>query len=182
MSKQKENERAKEIHRRTGPEVRAYRCGYSGSNAMPQPDILVTTPTNNHAIELKHRQGPTATIDSEDLDQLAECQNSYTIAYLVVKFPRYEPIVIRYYPNMLGQDDWNEKSTAEKFAALVPKGLDGRVTPGGNLGLTLNRDQWTSTKAGRPDTDAILDALGVPHESSTTVEHGTPQNPYTGIH
>lgn len=182
MSKQKENERAKEIHRRTGPEIRAYRCGYSGSNAMPQPDILVTTPTQNHAIELKHRQGPRAVIDAADLEQLVECQNSYTIAYLVVKFPLYEPVVIRFYPNIMGEPEWNEKSTVEKFAALVPKGLDGRVTDGGNLGLTLDKDGWPSSRSGRDDTDAILDAIGVPHEGASTVEHGQPTSPYVGIH
>lgn len=181
---QYENDIAVDIHRRTPSDFRVYTCGYSGSNAMPQPDILITTPTNNHAVELKKRREDVVYIESDDLEQLAACQNSHTIAYLVVKWPHYEPLVIRYWPNMiLADEDWNKKSVVEKFAAVAPPEFEAEVTEvGGNLKLVLDRDQWTSAKAGRDDTAVILTALGVPFDESTMVEHGMPHNPYVGIH
>lgn len=182
MSKQYENDIAVAIYRKTYDNVRTFRCGYSGNNAMPQPDVLITTPTNDHALEVKKRQGPTAYIEEDDLEQLAECQNGHTIVYLVVKFPHYEPVVIRYWPHMVGHDDWNERSVVEKFQGAAPPALNPRVTDGGNLALTLNKDKWMSTRKGRDDIETILDEIKVPYKDVTVVEDAQPSNPYIGVH
>jgi len=180
MSKQYENDIALAIYRKTHDDVLTFRCGYSGNSAMPQPDVLITTPTNDHALELKKRKGPTAYIKGEDLEQLAACQNGHTIVYLVVKFSHYEPVVIRYWPHMVGHRlaEWDERSVVEKFKGAAPSALNPRVTDGGRLALTLDKNQWESTRKGRDDTDTILDELGVPHGGSKEIDEPKTKNPY----
>lgn len=171
MSSQWENLKAKEIYRKTGPEIRTYRCGYSGSNAMPQPDVLLTTPTNNYAIEMK---GPIATdycsVEEDDIDQLVECTNSYTTAALVIKFQRREALVVRFFDKASGIDEYDDLSPAEKFAALIPQEFDPRVTDSGTLRVTKpDTDEWPSATAGSDDVDAILSGLGIPTDDSVVI-------------
>lgn len=172
MSKQWENEKAKEIHRQTGTDIRTYRCGYSGNNAMPQPDVLITTPMNNYAVEMK---GPIAgeycRVQTDDIDQLIECTNSYTTAALVVKFQNRETLVVRFFDKASGIEAYDDLSDAEKFAALIPNEFDPRVSDAGTLMLTkpdLDSD-WPSATAGSNDVDAILSGLGIPTDDSVVI-------------
>lgn len=171
MSSQYENEVAKWIHRRTNKAIRSYRCGYSGSNAMPQPDVLVTTPQGNYGLELK---GPIASdrlyIDEEDLEQLVECANWQTKVYLVVKFQRRKPLVIRWYDDVVGEN-WKSMSLAEKFAAIAPDEFDPKATDSGNLRLVKpDTDSWPSASAmsvkgdepAERDAVSVLGTIGVP--------------------
>lgn len=180
MSKQYENDRAKEIYRQTPPSVRTYRCGYSGSNAMPQPDVLITTYNGNKALELKGPiQSDRCYVDEDDLQQLVDCENANTEVYLVIKFPHYEPVVVKYYDHIVGEPEWNDKPVAEKFAAMFGKEFDARVTDSGSLSVRTPKDtDWTSTASGRDDTTTILDELGLPHEGSKHIEGASPTHPY----
>jgi Holliday junction resolvase len=167
MSKQYENDLAKAIHDATDSNVRAYRCGFSGNNAMPQPDVLITTPDMNHAIEVK---GPIASqrlyVDEEDIEQLVECQNDTTYVALVVKFQRRQPVVIRYYESMTN-DGWNDLSAAEKLMKLTPEAFDAYVTTSGSLALNKpSTDDWPSARSGASDEDAVLSGLGVVTDKS----------------
>lgn len=172
MSKQWENEKAKEIHRQTGTDVRTYRCGYSGSNAMPQPDVLITTPTNNYAVEMK---GPIAgeycSVDEDDIEQIVECTNSYTTAALVIKFQNRETLVVRFFDKASGIEAYDDLTPAEKFAALIPNEFDPRVTDSGTLRVTKpDLDSgWPSAQAGSGDVDAILSGLGIPTGDSVVI-------------
>lgn len=175
MSKQYENEVAKEMHRETGNAVRVYTAGYSGNNAFPQPDIHVATENMNHDLELK---GPiakdTVVVEDEDLEQLVACQNGYTAVYLVVKFPHREPLVIRYYGALSGSSaaddglgEWAEKSIPERFEALAPDCFNPRTSTANKSGTTRlyldkpETDEWTSTRAGRDDVTTIIEELGI---------------------
>lgn len=176
MSKQYENDMAKQIHRATPSHVRAYRCGYSGSNAMPQPDVLVTDVMENHGLEIKGPiQSDTVYVDADDIEQLRECQNSHTAVYLVVKFSRREPVVVRYFEELTAQqhpeaDKFNDMSPAEKFAVLAPDAFNPRVTDSGTLALDKpDTDDWPSASAGSSDVDAILSGLGIKTEKSVEV-------------
>lgn len=173
MSKQYENEIAKMIYRETGNEIRAYRCGYSGSNAMPQPDILVTIPGGAVGMELK---GPIASdeiyIDGEDLEQLAECTNGDTIVALVVKFQRRKPLVVRFYDVVMGGDaEWDDMGVVEKFEAMVPECFDSTVTGGGNLRLRKpSTDEWPSARVSEDDHIEICAELGIPTNKAHIIE------------
>lgn len=177
MSKQWENEKAKNIHRQTGEETRVYTCGYSGNNAMPQPDILLTRPTQDYGLELK---GPikkdTCYVQADDIDQIMQCSNSYTIVGLVIKFQRREPLVVRHFEKLSSDqhpdaENYNGYSPAEQFAALIAPCFDPRVTDAGTLAVDKpSTEDWPSATAGSSDEDAILSGLGIPTEESTTIE------------
>lgn len=176
MSSQFENDLAKRIHRQSRDEIRAYRCGYSGSNAMPQPDVLVTTETVNYAVELK---GPIASerhyVEEDDLQQLVECGNGHTIPVLAVRFQNRELMVVRYFESIGGSselaDGWDDLSVTAQFARLAPDSFDPNVTDSGSLSLTkASTDDWPSATAGSDDVDALLSGMGVPTEDSTVVD------------
>lgn len=170
---------AKEIYRSTDDHVRAYRCGYSGNGALPQPDVLVTDTMQNHALELK---GPIAServyVEADDVDQLVECQTANTAVYLVVKFQRREPMVVRYFDQLSGgqksldgADEYDALSAAEKLAVLVPDPFDPRVTDGGALALDKpETSSWPSASAGSDDVDAILSGIGIATDKSTEID------------
>jgi Holliday junction resolvase len=188
MSKAWEHTIANAIDDATSDEIRAYRIGFSGSSAKPNPDVLVKTPRDDYEIELKRSKNNRLYVDGEDLEQLVACENSYTTVWLVVKFNNREPVTIRYYGNMTGwttstevsdqsddesstgNDDWNEMSIAERFAAITPECFDAHVTDGGNLRLDKpETDEWSSASAGLEDHMAILRDLGVKTENSITI-------------
>ena len=179
MSSQYENTIAKRIHRQTPSHIRAYRCGYSGNNAMPQPDILVTTPSQNHGVELKGPiQSERVYIDDEDLEQLYECQNAYTSVYLGIKFQRREPLVVRYFEKLTGgqqsvdgADEYNEMDIPDQFATLIPSAFNPRVTDADTLALDKpSTDDWPSATKGSDDVDALLSGMGVVTPDSIEVE------------
>lgn len=178
MSSQWENKIAKEIHRTTPSRIRAYRCGYSGNNAMPQPDILVTEGHINHGAELKGPiQSDRLYIDEEDIEQLVACQTGYTAVYLVVKFSHREPCVVQYFEELTGTQssvggaaDYNDMTPVEKFATLVPEAFDPSVTDSNALALSKpSTDDWPSAQAGSDDVDAIMSGMGVVTEKSVEV-------------
>lgn len=163
MSKVYENEIANEIHRNTPTAIRSYRCGYSGSLAIPQPDLLVTAPDMLHAMELK---GPIQLdrlyIDAEDIEQLVECENHQTAVYLVVKFQRRAPMVVRYYGDMTNADEeWTDMTPTERLAVLVPDAFDPHVTDNDNLRIDKpTLDEWDSGY-GEDDYEQILHGVGI---------------------
>jgi Holliday junction resolvase len=173
MSKQYENDMAKEMHRATDDSVRAVRAGFSGSNAMPQPDVLVTTPTGNYGLELKGPiQSDTVRITEDDLEQLLEFANGYTRVGLVVKFSRREPLVVMHIPHVSGIEGWEDMSAAEQFQKLIPSAIPSRVSDesGALLIDKPGTDDWPSAQAGSADHDAILSGLGIPTDKSIEIE------------
>lgn len=174
MSSQYEHKIANGIYEETPQSVMAYRCGYSGNSKHAQPDVLVTTYSGNKGLELKGPiQSDNVYIDADDLHQLVACQNANTDVYLIVKFPRYEPVTIKYYGHMAGDraDEWNNMSVAERFAALAPAAFNARVTDSGSLAMSNPKDtDWPSTVSGKDDVTKILDDLGLPHDGAVHVE------------
>jgi Holliday junction resolvase len=176
MSKQWENDMAKEIYRATDDHIKTYTCGYSGNNAFPQPDILITDVSMNHGAELKGPiQSDVCYVDENDIEQLLDCQNSNTAVYLVVKFSRREPIVMRYFEKLTGKqhrnaDEYNDMSPAEKFAVLAPNCTNARVTSAGTLALDKpSTDDWPSATEGSEDHVAIMSGIGLVTDDSVAV-------------
>lgn len=179
MSSDWENEKAIEIVDATDDSIRVHRCGYSGNNAFPQPDLLITAPMQNYGLELKGPiQSEYCYIEEDDIEQLVEYENAHTSVWLVVKFSRREPLVVRYWDELTTSqadaasvpDDFDEQSPAEKLATLVPDCFDPRVTDSGALALTKPpTDEWPSATKGSSDVDAILSGIGVVTEKSRSV-------------
>lgn len=179
MSHSYEHTIANDIHDATRSDVRAYPCGYSGSNAMPQPDVLVTSPSENYAMELK---GPiakdTVDIEKSDLQQLVDCTNSYTSAFLVIKFQRRRPVVVRYFPQVSGDDEYNDLGLAEQFARLVPEEFNPRVRTSDETGTTRlyidkpSTDEWESGY-GEDDARTIMSRIGLVAADEDTIDLST---------
>jgi Holliday junction resolvase len=171
MSRQWENVIAKEVYRNVD-DVKTYRCGFSGSNAMPQPDVLVTEPTGTcHALELK---GPIASdrcyIDSEDIRQLVACQGAATMAHLVVKFNNRKPLVTRYYDDVTGED-WSGLRPTTKMCKVIPPCFNPRVTDSYLLALDKpSTDGWDSARSSPPDWEVIANGLGIRTDQSTDLD------------
>lgn len=173
MSKQYENRMAKEMYRATHKHIRTFRCGFSGSNAMPQPDVLVTTADLDHALEIK---GPIEQdhlyVKAEDIEQLVACETPWTAVYLAVKFQNREPVVVRYYGDVTDVDEWEDLTQVERFARLFPDCFDAYETDAaGNLHIGKpDTDDWPSARAGTEDNIALLDGIAVPHDDSAEID------------
>lgn len=171
MSKQWENVVAREVYRNVS-DVKAYRCGFSGSNAMPQPDVLLTEPHGDcHAIEAK---GPlrddTCYVPHDDVQQLIACEGPATAVYLLVKFSRRKPLVVRYYDDITGRD-WDDKTAAEKFAVMIPECFDARVTDSETLALDKPpTERWDSATTSPPDWQVVAQSCGIRTEQSTDLD------------
>ena len=171
MSKQYENDIAKWVYRKTSGGIRAYRCGYSGNNAMPQPDVLITEPTGTcHALEIKKSCSDKVYIDGEDIKQLIACQGAATMAHLVVKFNNRKPMVTRFYEDVTGED-WSDLTRTEKMCKVIPPCFNPRVTDGGSLALDKpTTDEYESARSSPPDWQVIADGLGLRTEQSTEID------------
>jgi Holliday junction resolvase len=178
MSHQYEHQQANEMYRATANDVKCYPCGYSGSNAIPQPDILLTHGTENYAIEAKGPiQSDQCRIEQDDIEQLLDCRGPFTEVVLVVKFSRREPLVVRFFEKLRGgqrdvfDGDYDTLTPAKKFAALTPTAFNPHVTDSGALVLDKpSTDRWPSATSGVEDHHAILSGLGVASEKSVSVE------------
>jgi Holliday junction resolvase len=170
MSKDYEHQIANGIHDATDDSVRAYRIGFSGSSNKPNPDVLVTTPRDNHALEVKRTSQDTFYVEADDIQQLANCENSYTLPWLVVKFTHREPVTIRYFSEAAGVGDWEQLSVAERVSKVTPETFDSSVTDGGNLRLNRpSTDEWASSRGGVTDEVAVLRDIGIKNEESRIV-------------
>jgi Holliday junction resolvase len=189
MSKQWEHQVANGIDEATDEETRAFRIGFSGSSAKPNGDVLITTPRECYALEVKRSKKDRFYIDAEDIDQLVECENSYTSVWLVMKFNNREPVSVRYYGNVTGwttstevsdpsaddesatdDSEWQSLSATERIARLFPDCFDAHVTPDGNLRVDKpDTDVWSSARGGIADELAILRDLGIRNENSIVV-------------
>lgn len=172
MSKQYENDIAREIWHADPPYVRAYRAGFSGSGAMPQPDIHLFDNSTGmaHDLELK---GPIAKdqvdIHREDAQQLDDCRSNMTRSYLVIKFQNRAPIVI---PLMDIQGDDEEREPLEQLCFIANEMypfLNPRIP--GDEWLYLDKpdvdndaeDGWPSARSSGDDFREILRGIGI-HE------------------
>lgn len=169
MSSAYENTLAKTVTDNTDRQTKAYRCGYSGNNAFPSPDILITRPTQCYAVEVKGPiQSDRCYVDADELQQLVDCTNDYTTAHLAVKFSRRELVAARYFPRISGSashaDDWDDMSIVERFDAMFGDAFDTRVTDSETLSIGIpDTDAWPSATAGHDDWEALLSRLGIPY-------------------
>jgi len=152
--------------------VKAYVAGYSGNSRIPQPDVLLTQPHGHcHAIESKGPlQSDRCYIDKDDIEQLIACEGASTAVYLLIKFSRRKPLVTRYYDDITRRD-WENKTPAEKFAAIIPDCFDARVTDSGALALDRpSTERWDSATVSPPDWQVVAESCGIRTDASTDID------------
>jgi Holliday junction resolvase len=134
-----------------------YTCGYSGSNAFPQPDILLTTTGANYAIELKKRAvdtGERVYEDKADLEQLLACANDVTAAVLWYKFTNRRPALIQVWQNGGGTVSMDP-----------PDAFEGHLTEKSIRFTKPDLDSYPSAH-GTKDHFAALEELGLEHDEN----------------
>ena len=166
-----ENEIAKQLYRGSDSLVRVYTAGYSGNNAIPQPDIHVfhNGTTMAHDMELKHAQSDYCYVDEEDLQQLAECRAPNTRVWLVVKFSNRAPLAVP----LVDSRDRDFDSLAAQFAYIIDNAtdssFDARATESDTLAITKpDTDGWQSAQASAADYLEIAKQMGLPLNGDDT--------------
>lgn len=116
----------------------AYPAGYSGNQYGPSPDVLVTTDNGCHAVEIKKYgidEGEIRYIQSEDLEQIVECCNNHTDAWLFISVSNRKSFAARY------------EGDIESFAANIDAVWSPGVTSAGHLRIKKpNADVWPSKR------------------------------------
>ena len=142
-----EKEIANEIHMATTSEVGVYPVGYSGNHAIPAPDVLVTTPHTNFAIELKKYNcddGECRYVGEEDIMQLYDCGNTYTVPLLAIKFSNRELLC------------------GPPTNLVLLDAFDTMETSGGSLRFRKpTLDQWPSAQSGMSDVGVVLQEMSL---------------------
>lgn len=132
----------------------------SGNLRTPQPDVLVRTPVEDHAIELKRssidRGERTTFLDqsqSNDVQQLVNCSNKYTRIYAAMKFTNCEMVCVEVDPD----------NAADSVMERLPHCFEASATGSGNVRIQKpeNTDVWPSATAGKHNVEVICDTLGV---------------------
>ena len=156
--------------------------GYSGNAAGDHCDLMVAvspqvTTTHDavlHAIEAKKRSGKAgnrvylrggsdADTGVEELRRLVEETPSWSRAWLAVKFDRRELMVVR-------ADRLYRVCTTETTLSGGPIALlDPQVTDAGSIGLRKpTTDEWNSATVGNSDEEVVVEALGLPSQTTVT--------------
>ena len=163
MSHQYENRIAKEIWHAEPVYVRAYRAGYSGSGAMPQPDVHIKDNSSgmSHDVEIKGPiKGDTVKIDADDANQMEGCRSHMTRSHLTIKFQNRAPITIP----LLDTDGYDERTPLEQLKFIADESypfLNARI-PGEYLYLDKpSLDDWESATAAKDDFREILRSVGI---------------------
>ncbi|MDB9264484.1 hypothetical protein PN494_00085 [Halorubrum ezzemoulense] len=139
-------------------------AGYSGSNAVPSPDIIGVTPHGAHALELKNWNDTAHSIDESDLQQLLRVQKSYLDVALLIDFDRREPLLIEpVAPSLDAFEVDGGPSAAENFKKGVPSGVEAKVMDSGALRFYYPAlDDWPSAKAGQSAVEKVREWMGIP--------------------
>jgi hypothetical protein len=146
-----------QINANTTQEITAYPCGYSGNHVGPSPDVLITTPDGNHAIELKTTKKDKFTIASTDIDQLIDCQNCVTSTWFGVDYNNRELLFV-YLPN----EHQSAQALRERLVTNTPDCFNPR---NGRTGTYITDkpscDDWASKQAGMADWRVVCTLISV---------------------
>lgn len=156
-----EKELTNELDRQTENSIGLYRCGWSGNSAMPQPDILITTPCENYALEVKDTSQDRFTIQSDDIDQLLKCAKKGTSTWITINFNNRELLVARLnWANAVGRENQREL-----LVDATPVCFNPRLGRTGTFIVDKpSTDEWPSKQAGRDDWQVIVDLFDLSYD------------------
>lgn len=133
-------------------EIVAYPAGYSGNQYGPSPDILLTSPSGAHALELKKvglSNGDRRTIiKGNEFEMLEECENSYTTSWVVISISNRKTLVRKACP-------------VEDLEERIPDAFDPSVTDDNNLRMSKpsTSDWFSKRKQQASDAELILKTI-----------------------
>jgi len=150
--KRYENDLITTLGQETPDTLHVYPCGYSGSHALPQPDVHIYDERDDGAydVEIKHAQTDYATVPHDDFAQLERCATDSVSVWVAVKFSRRQLWVGE------ALTLWDEPTV------VAPDPMDPRIT---DTGLRLTKpdtDAYPSAQSAPPDWQVLATVLGVP--------------------
>lgn len=150
---------SKAIHTHTDADCRSYPVGYSGNHAYPAPDILVSTPRRNYAIEMKKTSKDRFTILNDDIEQLLACVNTNTDAYITVNFNNRALMCAKLADQTVIDSGTDPREYCTQM--MTPPCFNPRIGPSGSYIVDKpSCDEWSSQQAGMAPWNALLTALG----------------------
>ena len=175
-----DNEIANLIDENTPQTVRAHSMRGSGNTKYPNPDVLVRTPTYDHAIELKKaswdRGDRRQIADREDLEEMAGCANFQTKGWFGVSMSNCELMFVGplnetvtmselQYMTSLTEEDYRMGATSDAIGAALERSIPDAFQPSCNKHVNVTKpsdtNEWPSARSGRTDIEIILDKLGL---------------------
>lgn len=150
-----ENFLVNKLYWETSPGIYATRCAYSGSGALPQPDMLVVDNNWNqtHGLEVKKRDPrrnkngtytPVDVLEPDDMEQLKWVNKNGVRTWVAVKFTNRELLVFEY------DNGWIDN---------IPECFEPRMVNGKLKLRKPQTDEWPSAKAGRSDLEVLSEKL-----------------------
>lgn len=129
-------------------EITAYPAGYSGNQYGPSPDIILTTPSGAHALELKKTglKKRRTVVRGDEFEMLEECKNSYTKTWIVIAVSHRKTLVV---------------PADGDVEAAIPDAFEPSVTDKGNLRISKpDTSDWDSKqKQKESDAELILNTI-----------------------
>jgi hypothetical protein len=132
--------------------------GYSGSHATCCSDILVRTPTIDHAIEAKNYGWSTGQrkyiLKEDDLEDAVQSVNRYTNSWFVVDWTKRELLVI----GPIVEKD--VESVGKAVVSLLPTAIEPTFTDSNHITAQKpSTDVLPSASKGRDDIDVLAETL-----------------------
>lgn len=155
----KEKELANEIVHNTDESISCYVPTGSGNMSYPQPDLLLTTNGQNRAIELKTTAQDKFTVPSDEIDQLEDCVNLTTDAYIAVDFNNRQLLMARLADNMMIKND-SLDARSHITEISTPACFNPRIGPSGSYIIDKpSTEVWSSKRSGKPNWEVVIDAI-----------------------
>lgn len=153
-----ENRLVNLINRETPSYIDAMANGYSGSHATCCSDILVRTPTIDHAIEAKNYGWSTGQrkyiLKKDDLEDGADSVNRYTQSWFVIDWSNRELLVLG--PIVKQTVD----GVAQRVLDLLPNDVNPSYTGDGHImGEKPSTETMSSASKGRDDIEVLAEKL-----------------------
>lgn len=149
----------KDITTNTPDAIRAHPLGYSGNHKGAQADVLVTTNSGNHVIEVKNSSSDTFTVSSNEIDQLEQCVNANTVAWIGLKYSRRQLCMIYAADFMCYHGDQEIRNLIVEF---TPDCFNPRI---GRTGTFITdcpgTDDWSSKQSGMDAWRVVSQSIGL---------------------
>lgn len=148
-----------DVNENTPDEITSYAMGYSGNSKHAGADVLITTDESSHAIELKKTSQDRFTIQSDEIDKLAQCANTNTVAWVGIKYSHRQLCMIYAADFLCNNFGENPRGVLVKE---TPDCFNPRIGRTGTF-ITDKPDvsEWPSQQAGMEEWAVVCEAIGL---------------------
>lgn len=149
----------KDITAQTPASIRAHPMGYSGNHKGAQADVLVTTNSGNHVIEVKKSSSDTFRVLSDQVDQLEQCVNANTVAWIGLKYS-YRQFCMIYAADFLCHHD--DQDIRDMIIESTPDCFNPRIGRTGDFITDCpDTDDWSSEQSGMDAWRVVSQSIGL---------------------